>query len=53
MPKELQVEQDNEPQHQEGRAMIAVQAYMRHLQEIRKEQTEHRSERKRTGDMER
>ncbi len=54
MPKELQPKQEEEPQQrQEERTENAAQAYMRHLQEIRKEQSENRSERKRTGDMER
>ena len=51
MPKELQLEQEAE--QQEEKPENATQAYMRHLQKIRQEQTEHRSERKRTGDMER
>ena len=54
MPQELQPEQEKEPQQQqEERTENAAQAYMRHLLDIRQEQTEHRSERKRTEDMER
>ena len=54
MPKELQPEQGKEPQQQqEERTENAAQAYMRHVREARAEQEQKRTERKRTGDMER
>ena len=41
MPQELQPEQEKEPQQQqEERTENAAQAYMRHLLDIRQEQTE-------------
>ena len=54
MPKELQTKKEEEPQQQlEERTENAAQAYMRHLRDTRVEQKQQRSERKRTGDMER
>ena len=53
MPEDLEANPEKEQQHHEVQTQNAVQAYMRHLKETRKEQKHQRPERKRTGDMER
>ena len=51
MPEDLEAKPEKGKHHHEGRAENAMQIYMRHLRETRKEQKYQRTERKGTGDM--
>ena len=53
MPKELEPEQEKEPQRHEERSENTLQANMRHLKDAREQQRVQQTERKKTGVMER
>ncbi|MBE6659208.1 MAG: conjugal transfer protein [Ruminococcaceae bacterium] len=53
MPEELEAKPKKEQPRHEERTENAMQAYMRHLKDAREQQKKQRTERKRTGDMER